>query len=56
VRVYVKISEETLERFLRIKEHLGLKNNTEVMRYIINEYYRTVVEKSPSIASFSRKA
>jgi len=33
-----------VERFLRIKELLGLKT-TQVLRYIINEYWRKVIEK-----------
>jgi hypothetical protein len=28
------------EHFIEIKEDMGLKNDTEVLRHIISEYYR----------------
>jgi len=45
VKAYIRLSEDLAERFLRIKEHLGLKNNTEVIRYLINDYWNKVIEK-----------
>ena len=40
VKVYLRMEGETADRFLRIKEHLGLKNDTEVLRALINWYWR----------------
>jgi len=35
--IYVKLSEDEFAQFQRIKDHLGLKNNSEVIRYLINQ-------------------
>lgn len=35
--IYVKLSEDEFAQFQRVKDHLGLKNNTEVIRYLIKE-------------------
>ncbi len=40
LKVYLRAEGEIAERFLKIKEHLGLKNHTEVVRALINEYWR----------------
>lgn len=40
VKVYLRMEGETADRFLRIKDHLGLKNDTEVLRALINWYWR----------------
>jgi len=40
VKVYLRLSGEIKDRFLRIKEDKGLKNDTEVLRLIITEYYK----------------
>lgn len=40
LKVYLRAEGEIARRFLKIKEHLGLKNYTEVVRALINEYWR----------------
>jgi len=40
LRIYLRAEGETAKHFSRIKEHLGLKNDTEVIRSLINWYYR----------------
>lgn len=35
--LYVKLSETEYAHFQRIKDRLGLKNNSEVIRFLINE-------------------
>jgi hypothetical protein len=51
LKVYLRIEGETAERFLRIKDYLGLKKDTEVLRALINFYWR---EKKDEF-EFSRK-
>lgn len=45
MKVYLKLTEEMTGRFLRIKKSLGLKNDTEVLRYIITEFWREKLKK-----------
>lgn len=45
LRVYLRASGEIAKRFSRIKEYLGLKNDTEVLRYVINEFWREELKK-----------
>jgi len=40
MRIYLRAQGEIAERFSRIKEHLGVKNDTEVLRTLINWYWR----------------
>jgi len=40
LKVYLRAEGEIAERFLKIKDHMGLKNHTEVVRALINEYWR----------------
>lgn len=40
LRLYLREEGEIVERFQRIKKHLGLKNDTEVVRSLINWYWR----------------
>jgi hypothetical protein len=51
LKVYLRIEGETAERFLRIKDYLGLKKDTEVLRALINFYWREKKEEF----EFSRK-
>ena len=37
--IRLRLNGEVKRRFLKIKENLGLTNNTEVLRLIIKEYY-----------------
>jgi hypothetical protein len=39
--IRVTLTGKVKDRFLEIKEAEGLKNDTEVLRYIITEYHRT---------------
>jgi hypothetical protein len=45
LKIYVRLDGEMSERFSRIKEHLGLKNNTEVLRRLITLYWRAHQEE-----------
>ena len=36
--VYVKLSETESAQLQRIKDHLGLRHNSEVIRYLINRH------------------
>ena len=45
VDVRVKLKGRVKNRFLEIKDALGLTNNTEVMRVAINEFWTTKVAK-----------
>ena len=40
VRLNINLKGESAERFIRIKRFLSLENDTEVIRSIINWYYR----------------
>jgi hypothetical protein len=38
--IRLKLDGDVAQRFLEIKKAKGLKNETEVLRLIINEYYQ----------------
>jgi len=38
--IRLKLEGDVAQRFLEIKKAKGLKNDTEVLRLIINEYYK----------------
>jgi len=38
--IRLKLEGDIAQRFLAIKKAKGLKNDTEVLRLIINEYFR----------------
>ncbi|MDI9610490.1 MAG: hypothetical protein QFX36_04090 [Archaeoglobales archaeon] len=39
----IKISDsETVKRFEEIKEQLGLRNDSEVLRFLVNRFYRII--------------
>ena len=40
LRIYLRADGKIAEYFWDIKEHLGLKNDTEVVRQLINWYWR----------------
>ena len=43
----IKISDEkTIHRFQKVKDYLGLENDSEVLRFLVNEFLRRV-EKKP---------
>lgn len=37
--IRVVLQGETKKRFEEIKKRKGIQNNTDVLRYVINEYY-----------------
>lgn len=45
MRVYLRLDEDMAERFFQIKKFLGLKNDTEVLRSLINWYWNQHQEK-----------
>jgi CHAD domain-containing protein len=45
LRLYVRVKGRVAQQFKAIKEHLGLKNDTEVMRYLIADFYSQKLEK-----------
>jgi hypothetical protein len=54
LRIYLRAEGEIVRRFLRIKEHLGLKNDTEVVRSLINWYWNQNSEKlQPNFEHFN---
>jgi len=40
--VGVLLQNEELEKFERIKKHLGVANSSEVLRILINQYYKKI--------------
>jgi hypothetical protein len=55
LKVYLRAEGEIAKRFLKIKEHLGLKNYTEVVRALINEYWRDHEEEITKSERTSKK-
>jgi hypothetical protein len=48
--IRVELEGEISEKFLRLKEKFGLKNNTEVIRRVITEAYdRLIPEKAEAV-------
>jgi hypothetical protein len=45
LRIYLRAKGRVAQQFKAIKELLGLKNDTEVMRYLIADFYRQKIEK-----------
>jgi len=41
LKIYLRLSGEGADRFQRIKEAMGLKNDTEVIRSLITWYWKT---------------
>jgi antitoxin component of RelBE/YafQ-DinJ toxin-antitoxin module len=40
LRIYLRAEGEIVERFQQVKEHMGLKNDSDVMRALINWYWK----------------
>jgi len=54
LRIYLRADGDIAKRFWRIKEQLGLKNDTEVVRSLINWYWREHQEKlQPPLEHFN---
>jgi uncharacterized Fe-S cluster-containing radical SAM superfamily protein len=45
VDIRVKLKGDIRDRFQRIKRRSGLNSNTEVLRFVINDYYERVFVK-----------
>jgi len=41
--IKLTIEEDFLKKFEAVKEYLGLENDAEVVRYLVNAFYRDVV-------------
>lgn len=41
--IKLTIDKEFLSKFEAVKEYLGLENDAEVVRFLVNAYYRDVV-------------
>ncbi len=46
IHVRIVLENELLEAFLAIKKELGIKNNTEIVRFLIKEKAKEIKEKS----------
>ncbi len=55
LKVYLRADGEIAERLMKIREHLGLKNYTEVIRALINDYWREHEEEIRKSLKSSRK-
>jgi len=56
LKVYLRLHGEMTDRFTRIKEHMGLKNDTEVLRSLINWYWRNYRDElRPSLEHYNLK-
>jgi len=48
VEIRMVLQGEVAEKFLRIKKHFMLRNNAEVIRYMVSETYRSLFEPDQS--------
>ena len=48
LEIRVKLHGEQIQKFLKIKEELGLVNNSEVIRHIVSEKFREITEEESS--------
>jgi len=54
LRIYLRADGEIAKRFWQIKAHMGLKNDTEVMRSLINQYWKEHQEElQPALEHFN---
>lgn len=49
LKIYVRLNRKETSRFVQIKSFLGLRNDTEVLRAIVNDYWREHKEEFPAI-------
>jgi len=40
IKIYLRLDGEPAKRYAQVKRYLGLKNDTEIMRSLINWYWR----------------
>ena len=45
LRLAVNFVNKNRDRFLAIKEKLGIKSGTDVLRFLVNYYYEREIEK-----------
>lgn len=48
LKIYLRLEKQESYRFLQIKNYLGLKNDTEVLRSVINDYWRDHQKEFPA--------
>jgi len=53
LRLYLRADGKIAKRFSQIKEQMGLKNDTEVVRALINWYWREYQEKLQAFEHFN---
>jgi len=46
VSIRLDLKGQLAERFLAIERELGFRNHTEVVRYLINEVYKQLCERT----------
>ena len=46
-RINVRLQGETAERFQCVKKYLGTQSDSEVVRFLVNEYYREIRGRDP---------
>jgi len=47
VKIFISLKGDLARKFLRVKERLGLINNTDVIRFLICEKHRELEEANP---------
>ncbi|AGK61062.1 hypothetical protein Asulf_01061 [Archaeoglobus sulfaticallidus PM70-1] len=45
LNIRIKVDRKFEEKFMKIKEELGLNSNAEVVRYLVNRYYKELQQK-----------
>lgn len=50
INVRVEFIGEMAEKFKKVKDHLGVTNNTEVLRILINKEYSEITKTPPAEA------
>jgi len=48
INVRVEFKGDMVERFEKVKKHLGLEANTEVLRTLVNDKYLEITEQEAS--------
>ena len=47
LNVRVELRGGALTRFIKIKTRVGIENSTDVVRFLINDYYYRYIESEP---------
>jgi metal-responsive CopG/Arc/MetJ family transcriptional regulator len=56
IRVYVRLDDELSERFFRIQEYLGLTSRSEVVRMLINDFWKRRREELSQSGKFAEES